>query len=200
MASQVYLQGYLQLVRRSDYLSISELTCFEGSYEGPWFQTQLIISFAVGVTSFLIFSYCRTRWPLLFAPRTKLKGTFLTQRGTQYDLFYPSAFSPHEAHVHQAFFGWVIPTIRISEFTVLQIVGLDAAVVCSFVCRSMCTFDTLLASQLLQDGVHSILSMLAICCSDLDARKLEGKLCTRLFKTHLHMSSIEQHRHWRRKR
>ncbi|CAL1714678.1 unnamed protein product [Somion occarium] len=132
MASQVYLQGYLQLVRRSDYLSISELTCFEGSYEGPWFQTQLIISFAVGVTSFLIFSYCRTRWPLLFAPRTKLKGTFLTQRGTQYDLFYPSAFSPHEAHVHQAFFGWVIPTIRISEFTVLQIVGLDAAVLLNF--------------------------------------------------------------------
>jgi len=38
-------------------------------------------------------------------------------------------FSPHEAHAHQAFFGWILPTIRTSEFTVLQIVGLDAAVV-----------------------------------------------------------------------
>lgn len=39
------------------------------------------------------------------------------------------AFSPHEAHAHQAFFGWILPTIRTSEYTILQIVGLDAAVV-----------------------------------------------------------------------
>jgi hypothetical protein len=41
-----------------------------------------------------------------------------------------TGFSPHEAHAQQAFFGWIMPTIRTSEFTVLQIVGLDAAVVC----------------------------------------------------------------------
>jgi calcium permeable stress-gated cation channel len=40
-----------------------------------------------------------------------------------------AGFSPHEAHAHQAFFGWILPTIRTSEFTILQIVGLDAAVV-----------------------------------------------------------------------
>lgn len=40
-----------------------------------------------------------------------------------------TGFSPHEAHAHQAFFGWILPTIRTSEFTILQIVGLDAAVV-----------------------------------------------------------------------
>ncbi|EAU86779.2 membrane protein [Coprinopsis cinerea okayama7 len=40
----------------------------------------------------------------------------------------PMRFSPHEAHAHQAFFGWIMPTIRTSEFTILQIVGLDAAV------------------------------------------------------------------------
>lgn len=44
-------------------------------------------------------------------------------------LTQPIGFSPHEAHAHQAFFGWIMPTIRTSEFTVLQIVGLDAAVV-----------------------------------------------------------------------
>ena len=41
----------------------------------------------------------------------------------------PPGFSPHEAHAHQAFFGWILPTIRTSELTILQIVGLDAAVV-----------------------------------------------------------------------
>ena len=44
--------------------------------------------------------------------------------------FHRAGFSPHEAHAHLAFFGWIMPTIRTSEFTVLQIVGLDAAVVC----------------------------------------------------------------------
>ena len=44
-------------------------------YDGPWFTTQLTLSATIGICSILIFSYCRTRWPLLFAPRTKLKGT-----------------------------------------------------------------------------------------------------------------------------
>ncbi|GLB41104.1 putative cytosolic domain of 10TM putative phosphate transporter [Lyophyllum shimeji] len=93
-------------------------------FEGPWFETQLTISATIGIVSFLLFSYCRTRWPLLFAPRTKLKG-----------------FSPHEAHAHQAFFGWIIPTIRTSEFAVLQIVGLDAAVLLNFFKMSFYLFS-----------------------------------------------------------
>lgn len=47
-------------------------------YEGPWFTTQIAISSALGLASFLVFSHCRTRWPLLFAPRTKLKGAHLS--------------------------------------------------------------------------------------------------------------------------
>ncbi|KAF5342756.1 hypothetical protein D9757_014508 [Collybiopsis confluens] len=102
-------------------------------FEGPWLTTQLILSGSIGLFSFLIFSYARTRWPLLFAPRTKLKG-----------------FSPHEAHAHQAFFGWILPTIRTSEFTVLQIVGLDAAVLLnffkmSFYLFSVCSFFAITA-------------------------------------------------------
>ncbi|KAF8876644.1 hypothetical protein BD779DRAFT_1804233 [Infundibulicybe gibba] len=93
-------------------------------FEGPWFTTQLTISASIGLTSFFLFSYCRTRWPLLFAPRTKLKG-----------------FSPHEAHAHNAFFGWIMPTIRTSEFTVLQIVGLDAAVLLNFFKMSFYLFS-----------------------------------------------------------
>jgi len=93
-------------------------------FEGPWFTTQLLLSTGIGLLSFLIFSYCRTRWPLVFAPRTKLKG-----------------FSPHEAHAHQAFFGWILPTIRTSEFSVLQIVGLDAAVLLNFFKMSFWLFS-----------------------------------------------------------
>ncbi|KAL5504873.1 hypothetical protein ACEPAH_7536 [Sanghuangporus vaninii] len=85
------------------------------TFEGPWFTTQLTLSLTIGLVSFLVFSYSRTRWPLLFAPRTKLKG-----------------FSPHEAHAHFAFFGWIMPTIKTSEITILQIVGLDAAVLLNF--------------------------------------------------------------------
>ncbi|KAL0071018.1 hypothetical protein AAF712_001576 [Marasmius tenuissimus] len=53
----------------------------------------------------------------------------------------PTRFSPHEAHAHQAFFGWILPTIRTSEFTVLQIVGLDAAVLLSFFKMSFYLFS-----------------------------------------------------------
>ncbi|KAF8496414.1 hypothetical protein F5888DRAFT_1794643 [Russula emetica] len=93
-------------------------------YEGPWLSTQIMISSSIGMTSLLIFSYCRTRWPLLFAPRTKLKG-----------------FSPHEAHAHGAFFGWVLPTLKVSEYSVLQIVGLDAAVLLNFFKMSFYLFS-----------------------------------------------------------
>ncbi|KAH8109916.1 DUF221-domain-containing protein [Phellopilus nigrolimitatus] len=95
-------------------------------FEGPWFRTQLYLSTTIGLVSFLLFSYARTRWPLLFAPRTKLKG-----------------FSPHEAHARTAFFGWIIPTIKTSEITILQIVGLDAAVLLNFFKMSFYLFSAM---------------------------------------------------------
>ncbi|CAE6483261.1 unnamed protein product [Rhizoctonia solani] len=93
-------------------------------FEGQWFTTQLTLSLGIGLGSFLIFSLCRNRWPILFAPRTKLKG-----------------FSPHEAHTYQSFAAWIIPMWRTSEFTVLQTVGLDAAVLLSFFKMSFYLFS-----------------------------------------------------------
>ncbi|CAE6509739.1 unnamed protein product, partial [Rhizoctonia solani] len=93
-------------------------------FEGEWFTTQLTLSLAIGLGSFFIFSLCRNRWPILFAPRTKLKG-----------------FSPHEAHTNQSFAAWIIPMWRTSEFTVLQTVGLDAAVLLSFFKMSFYLFS-----------------------------------------------------------
>ncbi|KAM0746908.1 DUF221-domain-containing protein [Meredithblackwellia eburnea MCA 4105] len=89
-----------------------------GKYRGPWLSTQLTLSLAVGLSSFLFFCFARKveKWRALYSPRTLLKG-----------------FSPHEVHEKQhTFFGWILPTLRTSEFTVLQIVGLDAAVLLSF--------------------------------------------------------------------
>ncbi|SCZ96759.1 BZ3500_MvSof-1268-A1-R1_Chr4-1g06692 [Microbotryum saponariae] len=86
-------------------------------YEGPWFTTQLALSLSIGLCSFLAFCVVRRveRFKVLYRPRTLLKG-----------------FSPHQVHDSQSLFGWVLPTLRTSEFTVLQIVGLDAAVLLLF--------------------------------------------------------------------
>jgi len=55
-------------------------------------------------------------------------------------------FSPHEAHAHTAWFAWILPTIKTSEFTVLQIVGLDAAVVCTDLHRLRVALTPVVAS------------------------------------------------------
>ncbi|WWC59373.1 uncharacterized protein I303_101925 [Kwoniella dejecticola CBS 10117] len=89
----------------------------------PWFSTQLTLSLAIGLTSFLTFCVLRTRWDVVYMGRTKLKD-----------------FSPTPAHSPEnqrssgisKFFGWIRPTLRTSEFTVLQTVGLDAAVLLNF--------------------------------------------------------------------
>ncbi|KAG9047641.1 hypothetical protein FS837_001834 [Tulasnella sp. UAMH 9824] len=98
----------------------------KANLDGPyWLQTTMALASAIGLTSFLLFSYWRTRMPIHFASRTKLVD-----------------FSPHDALAHQTFFGWILPTLRISEFAVLQIVGLDAAVLLSFLKMSFYLFST----------------------------------------------------------
>jgi len=140
-------------------------------FEGPWFKTQLILSAAIGITSFLLFSYCRTRWPLLFAPRTKLKG--------KYNVSLPAwthraaGFSPHEAHAHQAFFGWIMPTVRTSELTVLQIVGLDAAVV-RLILMNQLQLMTISVAQLFQNRIPALLCLFYVCHYHPHATQLEG--------------------------
>jgi hypothetical protein len=77
---------------------------------------------------------------------------------------YPLGFSPHEAHAHGAFFGWILPTLRTSEYSVLQIVGLDAAVVCH-VKVGLCGLHFLIpwqALELFQDVILPVLFMLRI--------------------------------------
>ncbi|KAG8915173.1 hypothetical protein FRC00_006980, partial [Tulasnella sp. 408] len=102
----------------------------KANLDGPyWLQTTMALASAIGLTSFLLFSYWRTRLPIHFASRTKLVGEWVlggvVRAGS--DNFVVD-LSPHDALAHQTFFGWILPTLRISEFAVLQIVGLDAAV------------------------------------------------------------------------
>lgn len=78
----------------------------QNKYQGPWLATQLTLSLGIGLASFLFFCFARRveRWKVLYSPRTLLKG-----------------FSPHEVHDKQGFFSWILPTLRTSEFTVLQV-------------------------------------------------------------------------------
>jgi len=64
-------------------------------FEGPWFTTQILLSTTIGATSFLLFSYCRTKWPLLFAPRTKLKGLSILLIRYPYKLICFAQGFPH---------------------------------------------------------------------------------------------------------
>lgn len=78
-------------------------------------------------------------------------------------LIHPD-FSPTPAHSPDVysgnrFFGWIIPTLRTSEFTVLQTVGLDAAVVShhdSLLGKPAGEAETSPVTQLLPDGVLAL--------------------------------------------
>ncbi|GAA5868559.1 hypothetical protein JCM3774_005428 [Rhodotorula dairenensis] len=111
------MDGYMYTLVDSDPQNPGLPTGQLDKYKGPWFSTQLTLSLTVGVTSFLAFCWLRRyeRFRVLYAPRTMLKG-----------------FAAHEVHDHESFFGFVLPTLRTSEFVVLQLVGLDAAVLLSF--------------------------------------------------------------------
>jgi hypothetical protein len=61
-------------LRSRDARSLLTHTFDKDKFEGPWFTTQLMLASFIGIMSFILFSVGRTRWPLLFAPRTKLKG------------------------------------------------------------------------------------------------------------------------------
>ncbi|CDW97173.1 hypothetical protein [Sporisorium scitamineum] len=85
------------------------------AFEGPWFSQQLSLSIFIGLASFFIFAIVRRRNAALFAPRTKLKG-----------------FSPLDDGHDSGYFGWIMPTLKTEEMRILQTVGLDAAILLSF--------------------------------------------------------------------
>ncbi|KAF9911746.1 hypothetical protein EC991_002474 [Linnemannia zychae] len=74
---------------------------------------QIIISVALGLVGFLTFCVLRTRWIVMFAPRTKLRR--------------------HTPPILSAtFFGWIPQLLRIPEGEMLDIVGLDAVMLLRF--------------------------------------------------------------------
>ncbi len=85
------------------------------AFEGPWFSQQLSLSIFIGLFSFFVFVFVRRRNAALFAPRTKLKG-----------------FSPLDDGHDSGYFGWIMPTLKTEEMRILQTVGLDAAILLSF--------------------------------------------------------------------
>ncbi|KAG0317019.1 hypothetical protein BGZ99_006549 [Dissophora globulifera] len=75
--------------------------------------SQLVISVALGLFALLLFCFLRTRWIVMFAPRTKLRR--------------------HTPPILSAtFFGWIPQLLRIPEAEVLDCVGLDAVMLLRF--------------------------------------------------------------------
>ncbi|KAF9097994.1 hypothetical protein BGX23_007321 [Mortierella sp. AD031] len=91
---------------------------------------QLIISFALGLLGFLTFCTLRTRWIVMFAPRTKLRR--------------------HTPPILSAtFFGWIPQLLRIPEGEMLDIVGLDAVMLLRFFAMAIKLFSACLIPGLL---------------------------------------------------
>lgn len=96
------------------------------AYQGPWLSQQLSLSIFIGLSSFFIFVVVRRRNAALFAPRTKLKG-----------------FSPLDNGHDSGYFGWIMPTLKTEEMRILQTVGMDAAILLSFLKMGFWLFFTL---------------------------------------------------------
>lgn len=94
---------------------------------------------------------------------------------TSYGLRFVLGFSPHEVHTKNTFFGWILPTLRTSEFAVLQIVGLDAAVVrrvSPFPCCASTDSFLFSAPQLLQIVILLLQRVHIACSSGVSAYQL----------------------------
>ncbi|KAG0369275.1 hypothetical protein BGX24_002482 [Mortierella sp. AD032] len=91
---------------------------------------QIIISVAIGLFGFLTFCVLRTRWIVMFAPRTKLRR--------------------HTPPILSAtFFGWIPQLLRIPEGDMLDIVGLDAVMLLRFFAMAVKLFATCLIPGML---------------------------------------------------
>ncbi|KAL2807993.1 hypothetical protein BJX63DRAFT_53775 [Aspergillus granulosus] len=77
--------------------------------------TQLVISMALGITTFLAFCLLRPKWTELYAARRRQRRAAL-----------------HLPELPDSFFGWIPVLYRINEEQVLQSAGLDAFVFLSF--------------------------------------------------------------------
>lgn len=86
------------------------------------FKTQLVLSVAIGISTFLLFCFLRRRWPHMYAVRT-LRKPLIRQKQLPNDLF-----------------KWVGAVLAISDDDVLEYSGLDAYVVLAFFKMGILTF------------------------------------------------------------
>ncbi|KAF9197158.1 hypothetical protein BGZ49_002561 [Haplosporangium sp. Z 27] len=120
---------------RSQYINSASATIFTGpspvnTLNTTGFKTQLAISILLGGSSFLAFCYFRTRWTVLFAPRTKLRR--------------------HRPPIlTSTYFGWIRQLLNIEESVILDCVGLDAVMMLRFFTMSFKLFGTCLVPGIL---------------------------------------------------
>ncbi|KAF9135176.1 hypothetical protein BGX30_011642 [Mortierella sp. GBA39] len=122
--------GPMSVIFDSDVEAATTVPGHPAANNSTGLKTQLAISTLIGLSSFLGFCFLRTRWTVIFAPRTKLR------RHT------PPPLSP-------TFFGWIPQLLRIPESEVLDCVGLDAAMMLRFFTMSLKLFAICLVPGLL---------------------------------------------------
>ncbi|KAF0519158.1 DUF221-domain-containing protein [Gigaspora margarita] len=96
-------------------INISEPPIHDNTGRTTLLTTQLIFAGAIGIPSFLLFCFLRKRWSTMFAPRSRLRLDGLAPKT-----------------LPDSFFGWIVTLFKMSEDDVLDVVGLDAAVLLSF--------------------------------------------------------------------
>ncbi len=112
-------------------------------YQGPWFKQIIILSLVIGVPSLIAFSFVRTRYSALYAPRSKIKGLFSpstssSQQSSRVHAQEDNAQEePDEEEEKQErkltrLFHWVVPIFKIDEHDVMQNLGIDAIVLLDF--------------------------------------------------------------------
>lgn len=89
------------------------------------FKTQLVLSLAIGISTFLLFCFLRRRWPHMYAVRTLRKNLILQKL------------------LPDNLFKWVGAVLAISDDEVLECSGLDAYVVLAFFKMGIITFSVL---------------------------------------------------------
>lgn len=85
------------------------------TFEGPWFEQQLVLSLVIGCVCTLIFGVWKRHYPSLYLGRHRAHKS-----GLPYQLIRNSTL------------GWIWPTVMYSDRKVLHTVGIDAAVALLF--------------------------------------------------------------------
>ena len=79
------------------------------TFDGPWLQQQVVLSFAIGFVAILVFGIWKRHYPSVYLARHHIQGSAL----------------PYD-RMRNSMFGWILPVLLYSDHSVAHTIGLDA--------------------------------------------------------------------------